>query len=168
MFKINTKKIAVIAIFMALGVVLKFFSIGSGEFRISVWEIPMFLIGILVGPFYGGVCALGADLIYGLAFSPYPFSIIMMFTTVVWGVAGGLFYKKDIDKLNLVVTILMTSLLATGINTIYLVSYYGLESALAMLPIRVAISLVKTPVTSIIVLVLINEFKRLKVDKLID
>ena len=85
MFKINTKKIAVIAIFMALGVVLKFFSIGSGEFRISVWEIPMFLIGILVGPFYGGVCALGADLIYGLAFSPYPFSIIMMFTTVVWG-----------------------------------------------------------------------------------
>ncbi len=168
MFKINTKKIAVIAIFMALGVVFKTFSIGNGEFRISIWELPLFLAGMLVGPFYGGICALGADLIYGLIFSPFPFSFIMMFTTIVWGVAGGLFYNKKLDKLFLIAVVFMTALLATGINTVYLILYYGLESALAMLPIRVAIALVKSPVTAILVFILYSQFLRMKLDQLLN
>lgn len=95
MFKMTTKRLAILSILLALGVVFKsVFSIGNGEFRISFFDIPLFLAGMIAGPFYGGLVALGTDLIYGLCFSPYPFSFIMMFTTIIWGVSGGLFYKN--------------------------------------------------------------------------
>ena len=86
MFKMTTKRLAILSILLALGVVFKsVFSIGDGEFRISFFDIPLFLAGMIAGPFYGGLVALGTDLIYGLCFSPYPFSFIMMFTTIIWG-----------------------------------------------------------------------------------
>ena len=97
MLKINTKKLVFLAIMMALGIVLKsFLSIGNNSFRISLWNIPIFFAGIVGGPIYGGICALGADLIYGFCFSSYPFSAIMTLTCVVWGISGGLFFKKNI------------------------------------------------------------------------
>lgn len=148
MFKINTKKLVMLAILMALGVVFKFFSIGNGEFRISFWDIPLFIAGIIAGPFYGILCALGADLIYGLCFSPYPFSFIMMFTTLVWGAMGGFFYKKDIKLIVLLVVVLITSISATVINSIYLTLYYGWESMLVKLPLRLIVLIVKWPITS--------------------
>lgn len=148
MFKINTKKLVMLAIFMALGVVFKFFSIGNGEFRISFWDIPLFMAGIITGPFYGTLCALGADLIYGLCFSPYPFSFIMMFTTLVWGAMGGLFYKKDMKIIALFIVVFITSISATAINSIYLTLYYGWESMLVKLPLRLIVLIVKWPITS--------------------
>lgn len=148
MFKINTKKLVMLAIFMALGVVFKFFSIGNGEFRISFWDIPLFMAGIIAGPFYGTLCALGADLIYGLCFSPYPFSFIMMFTTLVWGAMGGLFYKKDMKIIALFIVVFITSISATAINSIYLTLYYGWESMLVKLPLRLIVLIVKWPITS--------------------
>lgn len=148
MFKINTKKLVMLAIFMALGVVFKFFSIGNGEFRISFWDIPLFMAGIIAGPFYGTLCALGADLIYGLCFSPYPFSFIMMFTTLVWGAMGGFFYKKDMKIIALFIVVFITSISATAINSIYLTLYYGWESMLVKLPLRLIVLIVKWPITS--------------------
>ena len=70
MFKMTTKRLAILSILLALGVVFKsVFSIGDGEFRISFFDIPLFLAGMIAGPFYGGLVALGTDLIYGLCLS---------------------------------------------------------------------------------------------------
>ncbi len=152
---LSVKKLAILAILLALGVVLKFFSIGNGEFRISLWDIPLFLAGIIAGPIYGGIVAMGADVIYGLCFSPYPFSFIMMFTTIVWGVAGGIFSKKGIKKVWLLfVVVLLTSVLATFINSIYLTLYYGFSYMIGMLPIRLLVLLIKWPITTLLVLAL--------------
>lgn len=158
------KKITMMAILIALGVVLKFFSIGNGEFRISFWDIPLFISGMMMGPFYGMICALGTDLIYGLCFSSYPFSFIMMFTTIIWGISGGLFYNKVISKKNIFVLyliILITSLLATFINSFYLILYYGLETMLLKLPFRLILLIIKWPITSTLILLLSKGIKNL-------
>ena len=151
------KKIAILSILMALGVVLKFFSIGTGEFRISFWDIPLFMAGVIAGPIYGGIVALGADLIYGLCFSTYPFSFIMMFTTIIWGVAGGIFKYLKINKLTLIplfLVVLGTSITSTVINSIYLILYYGFESMLLKLPLRLLVLVIKWPITTMLVYVL--------------
>ena len=155
--KTNIKKIAILSILMALGVAFKFFSIGSGEFRISIWDIPLFLAGVIAGPIWGGITALGADLIYGLCFSSYSFSFIMMFTTIVWGVAGGIFKYMNINKKTLIllfIIVLITSVTATVINSIYLILYQGFTTMLAKLPLRLLVLLVKWPITTILVYVL--------------
>ncbi len=146
--KLTIKKIAILAMLMALGVAFKFFSIGNGQFRISIWDLPLMIAGIIAGPLYGGICALGADLIYSFCFSPYPFSFIMMFTTIVWGVAGGLLYKKRIKIWYLAIIVLCTSLIATGINSIYLWLYYGFQSMVAGLPMRLVTMFAKIPITT--------------------
>lgn len=150
MFKMTTKRLAILSILLALGVVFKsVFSIGDGEFRISFFDIPLFLAGMIAGPFYGGLVALGTDLIYGLCFSPYPFSFIMIFTTIIWGVSGGLFYKKPYDNLlSLFIVVLATSLITTAINSIYLVIHFGFASMLAKLPLRIVALFCKWPVTT--------------------
>ena len=151
------KKIAILSILMALGVVLKFFSIGTGDFRISFWDIPLFMAGVIAGPIYGGIVALGADLIYGLCFSTYPFSFIMMFTTIIWGVAGGIFKYLKINKLTLIplfLVVLGTSITSTVINSIYLILYYGFESMLLKLPLRLLVLVIKWPITTMLVYVL--------------
>ena len=160
------KKIAILSILMALGVVLKFFSIGTGEFRISFWDIPLFMAGVIAGPIYGGIVALGADLIYGLCFSTYPFSFIMMFTTIIWGVAGGIFKYIKINKLTLIplfIVVLGTSITSTLINSIYLILYYGFESMLLKLPLRLLVLVIKWPITTMLVYILYKSvFSKIK------
>lgn len=151
MFKITTKKLVVISIMMALAIIFKTFAIGNGQFRISIWDIPLMIAGIIAGPFYGGLCALGADLIYSFCFSSFPFSFIMMFTTIVWGIAGGIFYKRKIKIWVLVLVVLVTSFIATGINSIYLTMYYGWQTMLSGLLGRVITMLIKIPITTMIV-----------------
>lgn len=170
--KLSVKKIAILAILMSLGIVLKFFSIGDGEFRISFWDIPLFIAGIVSGPIYGAICALGADLIYGLCFSSFPFSFLMMLTTVVWGFSGGLLYKVEIKKktsIILFIVVLITSLVATTINSIYLILIYGFETMIIKLPLRLLVLVIKWPITSSLVIIIykelfyriiLNQFKR--------
>ncbi len=158
----TVKLLVMLAALLALGVVLKFVSIGNGQFRISLWDIPLFLAGVLAGPVYGGIVAMGADLIYGLCFSSYPFSFIMMFTTIVWGVMGGIFYHRGIKIWSLLVVVLITSLIATFINSIYLTLYYGFNYMLGMLPIRLGVLFVKWPITSFLVYFLNKMLKNLK------
>ncbi len=150
MFKIKTKTLAILSVLLALGVVFKsYFAIGDGEFRISFFDIPLFLAGMIAGPFYGGIVALGADLIYSLGFSSYPFSFIMMLTTVVWGISGGFFYKKSYKKIwPLFLVVLITSLVATSINSLYLAIHFGVASMFAKLPIRLIALFCKWPITA--------------------
>lgn len=155
--KITIKKLAILSLLMALGVVFKFFSIGSDSFRISIWDIPLFMAGVLAGPIYGGIVALGADLIYGLCFSQYPFSFIMMFTTIVWGVSGGLFKYIKISKFTIIplyLLILATSIFATAINSLYLVIYQGMNTMFAGLPFRLLVMFVKWPITATLIYIL--------------
>ena len=155
--KISIKKLAILSLLMALGVVFKFFSIGTDSFRISIWDIPLFMAGVLAGPIYGGIVAMGADLIYGLCFSQYPFSFIMMFTTIVWGVSGGLFKYIKISKYTIIplyFLILATSIFATAINSVYLVTYQGINTMLAGLPFRLLVMFIKWPITSTLIYIL--------------
>lgn len=153
MFKITTKKLVFIAIMTALGVVLKsFLSIGNGDFRISFWNIPLFIAGMVTGPLYGGLCALGADLIYGLCFSPFPFSIIMTISCVTWGLFGGLLYKKEVKIVPLVIMILINCLFETFINSLYLWTYYqNLATVFIKLPVRLIVQLIRCPISVILI-----------------
>lgn len=55
--KLTVEKMTILAVLLALGAVLKMIEIGTGEFRISVFEIPLAIAGIIGGPF-GLLCSL--------------------------------------------------------------------------------------------------------------
>ena len=48
--------------------VLKKFSIDTGEYRISLYDTPIILAGVIAGPLWGMVVAFCADFLYSLLF----------------------------------------------------------------------------------------------------
>lgn len=150
--KIKVKKLVILSLLMAMTTVLKFVSIGNGEFRISLFEIPIILAGIISGPLMGIIVAFGGDLIYGII-GGYSYSFIMSLSAMMWGLMGGLLYKKKVKIIPLVLLILITSILTTINNSFQQYIWYK-EGMWARLPLRIVVMLIKIVLLPILVYIL--------------
>lgn len=144
------QKITILSILIAASVVLKRFSIDTGQFRISLYDTPVILSGIIAGPLWGMVVGFCSDFLYSML-SGYAYSFIMMFSALLWGLVGGLFYKRKLNIFMLFVSLFFTSIITTGINSIQLYVWYGAGSLIAGLPLRIITMIIKWPITSILV-----------------
>lgn len=147
------KRIAILAILTAISVVLKTFSFGNGLHRISLFDTPLILAGIIAGPLWGMVVAFSSDFLYSLL-SGYSYSFIMMFSALLWGAVGGIFYKRKVNLLVLFLVVLLTSVVTTGINSIQLMLWNGVDKMIVGLGVRIPTMLIKWPITTGLVYVL--------------
>ena len=143
-------KITTLAVLVALSIVLKKFSIDTGYYRISLFDTPLLLAGMIAGPFWGIVVAFFADLMYNIL-SGYAYSFIMMFSTVLWGLVGGIFHKVKLQFIPLLIVVFFTSVLTTSINSVQLYVWYGAGSLIAGLPLRITTMIIKWPITTVLV-----------------
>lgn len=140
------------AVFIALGAVLKTVSINTGELRIGFFEIPVFLAGMLLGPFFGALVGIGADFVYSIS-SGYSYSVIMMCSALMWGFLGGLLHNKKVGFVKTLLMCLIASVVATTINSVQLYIYYGI-GMFANLPTRIITMIIKWPIISAVAWVL--------------
>lgn len=140
------------AVFIALGAVLKTVSINTGELRIGFFEIPVFLAGMLLGPFFGALVGIGADFVYSIS-SGYSYSVIMMCSALMWGFLGGLLHNKKVGFVKTLLMCLIASVVATTINSVQLYIYYGI-GMFANLPTRIITMIFKWPIISAVAWVL--------------
>jgi len=140
-----TRKIAFGALMIALGIYLKvILKIETGAWRIAIYEIPILLSSLYLGPIWGLATGIGVDLIYSYQ-SGFPFSLLMHISTAMWGAAGVFMFNKNKNfdvKLFIVVTVFM--ILSTAINTLQLY-LWGID-IYADLLFRVGIMIAKIPV----------------------
>jgi len=141
----TTRKIAFGALMIALGIYLKvILKVETGVWRIAVYEIPILLSSLYLGPLWGLLTGIGVDLIYTYQ-SPYPFSLLMHISTAMWGSAG--FFIVNREKrfmLKLWIVVIVFMILTTAINTLQL--YLWKVDILADLMFRLIIMIVKIPV----------------------
>ena len=138
--------ITLMAILTALSIVLKKFSIDTGMFRISLFDTPIILAGMIAGPLWGVLVGFYSDLIYGLI-SGYQFSFIMMLSALVWGLCGGFFYKRKVRFVLLLLVVLASGCITTSINSLQLYIWYG-GGMIIDLPQRIITMLIKWPITT--------------------
>lgn len=143
-------KMTTLAILMALSIILKKFSIDTGYFRISLFDTPLLLAGMIAGPIWGMIIAFISDLLYNLL-SGFAYSFIMMFSAVLWGLAGGIFYKLKLQFIPLLIVVFFISILTTTINSVQLYLWYGAGSLFSGLPLRISTMIIKWPITTILV-----------------
>ena len=161
--KVLIYRITFSAVFIALGAVLKTVSINTGEMRLGFYEIPVFLSGMLLGPFYGALVGIGSDFVYSIS-SGYSYSVIMMCSAMMWGFLGGLLHNR---KNKFIVTLLMCLLagvVATSINSVQLYIYYGI-GMFANLPNRILTMLVKWPLISVVTWLLTERVIKIVIKK---
>ena len=78
----------------------------------------------------------------------------MMFSALLWGLVGGIFYKLKLRFVPFLIIVFFTSILTTTINSVQLYLWYGAGSLISGLPGRIITMLVKWPITTILVYIL--------------
>lgn len=158
------RKIAFSSILMAIGIVLKTFSIQTGQFRIGFYEVAVFLSGISLGPLFGGLVGLGVDLVYSLL-SGYTFSAIMMTSAIMWGLIGGLLHYQKISYFKILIYCIVASLVATSLNSVQLYIYYS-SGMFANLPTRIITMIIKWPLITTFVWILNERIIKVAIKKI--
>lgn len=159
-------QIALASILASLASVLKIFSIETPFYRFSFFEIPLIISGLTIGPFFGGIAGLITDITYMIVKGYTP--SLMTLSTMLWGALPGLLFlfKKYLKNESLwgvmvVITILVTSIICFGINTLQLYLWYGTSSLIANLPTRIMIFFVMLPIQSFFALLIYPIYQKL-------
>ena len=93
----NSKKITLSAMFLALGIVLPFITMNIPTFgnMLLPMHIPVLLSGFILGPMYGMLIGFIAPLLRCLMFGApifYPSAIVMSFELLTYGLISVVFY----------------------------------------------------------------------------
>ncbi len=147
MGKLNVQRITLAAMLASLAGVTKiiFQATTLADYRFSLYEIPLIITGIILGPLMGLVVGFTADWVYAMTFG-YGLNL-MTVTTMMWGfLAGVFFYKRKVTLLKMIIFMPIASLIAFSINSVQLALWSGWLGMLGNIPIRVAILLLSLPV----------------------
>jgi len=162
----DIRNIVFAALFAAIASILKMYALHFGDFRISLFAIPLLLAGYYLGPWYGLAVGFITDTVY-ILMSPFG-SIWSIYTisTMIWGVSG---YILRIAKLNwwkFALIILLTSLLETSINSIAMLVEGGNDwiYVASGLPRRLIILVLRFPILVLATREIIVRFKQIQLD----
>lgn len=156
----DAKSITNLGLLMALQIILaRFLSIQTPIVRISFGFLPLALIGILYGPWVGGVCGVISDFI-GLALFPSgPYFPGFTLTVFLSGFTYGflLYNNQKSWQRILLANIIVCLLLNLALNTLWLSILMG-KGYLALLPPRIIKSVAMIPVQFITISLVWNKF----------
>lgn len=165
--KIGLKALVVTSLFVALAVVLRFFSImvpigGAGAMRVSLDGIPMKMPSIIFGPFIGGISGAMTDLLAYIVKPMGGYIPLLTVTSVLGCIFTGFIWNKigdiSVHKVEKLYFIFSISLGGIGfISHIFLKVFtntyiYQLLSMLGKKALFVAVALETISILSLIIL----------------
>ena len=165
MNKPNTKKIATMALMIAIEIILtRFLSIQTPIVRISFGFIPIAMIAMIYGPIYAGLGAAIADLIGVMLFPTGVFFPGFTATAFLSGFAYGIFLYNRPKSLVCVcvATMIVTVGLQLGLDTLWVQILTG-KGYIALLPTRILRTLIMTPVQIICIRLFANKRLNLRI-----
>jgi ECF transporter S component (folate family) len=166
--QMTARKIAFSGLFIAISVILTRFFVGdlliAGVYalRVSLGEIPIILGGVLMGPVYGALIGGLADLI-GYPLKPLgPYFPGFTLTAALTGFIPGIFtrlYKKELTWAALLAMVTINDFFTSMVlNTLWLHMTTG-KAFIVLLPTRILARIVMIPVYTVILKVLLKQFK---------
>ncbi len=163
----QTKKLAVCAMLVALGVVLggmlniPVFNLGIYSMKIGFGVLPVIIAAILYGPAYGGMVGGLVDILQAVLFPKGAYEPWFTVIGVLFGVIPGLFFmKKQAPTFwRILLAVAVGQIFSSVIcNTVLLVKLYGLTYE-TILPGRIVNQAVMIPLYTIISYYVLNGFK---------
>ncbi|MGI6787186.1 MAG: hypothetical protein ACOX5X_01340 [Acholeplasmataceae bacterium] len=117
----------------------------GGTFGLPIYSIPLVIASLILGPLYGLLAGITADLAMGL-FGPYNYLPLFGISTIIWATIPGLLTRKNYSFLKMVFSVLISYVLASLFNTLAIIVYYDSKTALASFAIRIPILLGMSPI----------------------
>ncbi len=156
----ETKKIAVCAMFVAIGVILggvlniPGFTAGIYSIKIGFGTLFCILAGILYGPIYGGMVGALTDLVQALLFPKGDFQPWFTVVGIFFGLIPGLFFiKRNLNAKFWYVLLAVTAGQIVGsviLNTILISTLYGMPWQTLIVP-RIINQAIMIPLYTVII-----------------
>ena len=127
MKKIDTKKLTVVSLMVALNVVLsRFLSINAWNIKIGFTFVTVFAVAYLLGPIYGAITGALGDLIGALLFPIGEYFPGFTLTAALTGMMYGILLKGNTETKNvLIATIISQEILSLFLNTYWIHVLYN-------------------------------------------
>lgn len=141
------RNIILAGLLASMSIVVKIFlSFTTYELRISFYEIPLFIAGIVLGPFLAGVSGFAVDWTYVMV-HPMAFTFnLFTVSAMLWGIVPGLvFFGKKVTLTKVILTVITISMGTFILNSIQLYIFAG-PGMLAQVPARLLIMVLKWPI----------------------
>ncbi len=120
------------------------------DYRFSLYEIPLIIAGIVLGPGFGAVSGFASDWIYSTNFG-YGFNL-MTVSSVMWGfIPGLLLHRRHFSLLRTMIVIIITAIVSFSINSVQLGLWFGWLAMLGNVPIRLGILIISLPIQGYLV-----------------
>lgn len=149
--RLQIERITFGALFASVAIILKIFmSYETQFFAVRIFEIPIMVAGVLLGPLFGGFVGLVTDLVYSMVNARGLNVGINLFTleSMIYGIIPGLVFRIFIyNKFSISLSTIFTLLIAFTISTtqLFIWSYPETKTVIALLPYRVIVLLLKIP-----------------------
>ena len=166
--RMKTQTLVLCALLMAMHIILSYFSLDLPLMKINLSPLPIIIAGMMFGPVVGLTVGLLGSLLYQmLKFGIDPTTILWIMPVGIRGLLIGLYAKMRKFKVNaieMVLLIVVTSIVATVLNTIglYIAGYVNKaeQSAWLVFGTRITNSLLISAVCSLIVLPLMKPLRK--------
>lgn len=165
--RMKTQTLVLCALLMAMHVVLSYLSIDLPFMKINLSPLPIIIGGMMFGPVIGGMVGLLGSLLYQmLKFGIDPTTVLWIVPVGVRGLLVGLYAKTrkfHVNKVEMVILIVVTSIIATVLNTIflYITGYVNKEESVWFIfGSRILNSLLMSVVCSIIIIPLMKPLRK--------
>ena len=143
MKKIETKKLVIVALLIALNIVFsRLISISAWNFKISFTFTTGLVAGYLYGPLWAAVvCGVG-DLIGSLLFPIGAYNPLFTLTAVCSGLIYGFFLHNNYSNKNIAIAVLLNQLGVSLLLNTWCISFLYKASFLGLLSTRIIQSIV--------------------------
>ncbi|NLK07720.1 MAG: folate family ECF transporter S component [Firmicutes bacterium] len=157
--RVTTRQMTTIGLLVGISVVFtRFLSpmlpiFGIQGLRIGFGPLPIMLAGLLMGPLAGGITGALADFIGGILFPAGPYFPGFTLSSATWGFLLPLLLRLFPEAKQrfwpLVAGVLVTSMVVSGLNTLWLTIMFE-RAFWVLLPTRLLTSLVQVPIHALI------------------
>ena len=135
------KKMILASSFTAISVIIDIFFktiLNIANFGLPFYAIPIVLGSMILGPFYGMGIGIISDA-FGVFMSGYDYLPLYALAAVFWGLIPGLLNRGKVVKSKLIISIFLAYLFANLSNTLANYIYFGYQTALATMAIRLSL-----------------------------
>ncbi len=111
---------------------------------LPVYSIPLVIASITLGPIYGLLVGITADIGMGLL-GPYSYMPLFGISTIIWAVVPGLVARRKYDFFKMALAVIVSYLLASLANTLAIIIYFDSKTALASFAVRIPVLIGTSP-----------------------
>lgn len=147
MFKFSTRKLAALALLIAIEVVLsRFLSFSTPIVKIGFAFLPVALAGMMYGPLWGAVVGGLGDFLGAIMFPIDSYLPALTVTAALSGLVYGLFLYKHNSWPRIILAVLTVSIaLHLFLDTYWLMGFFN-TTYWALLPTRIVKAVIMSPV----------------------